>query len=285
MCRKTEESVSMIYSKGITAQKTQNFAMVEESIRTLDQLESKLGKHIKSVGQKADFLRSSTRESFMDLCSQLKDVLLGKSSVPYKGLFLEYQNMVLDVSHVLQSDDAKKAFNLTNQLFCEKLLTEVTLVRDLLSFEDEALDFLEIKSKVEDARIFGGFVADYYTLFSEKMKKCEYAVEDQWLDKITAICHEHFGGSRDYSKMKYFVILNVVPSASKEEIKAAYKVMAKKTHPDKVNGQGEEVNAKFRQVKEAWEALENDASAETDRPQAFERMVCNVGHRLREECK
>lgn len=56
-----------------------------------------------------------------------------------------------------------------------------------------------------------------------------------------------------------FKSLEIEPSASNEEIKKAYRNMAKKYHPDKVNDLGEDVkklaNEKFRSVNEAFENL------------------------------
>lgn len=74
--------------------------------------------------------------------------------------------------------------------------------------------------------------------------------------------------SQDYASIKAmfvretggdFKILEISPDASNDEIKAAYRKMAKKYHPDKVASLGEELrkNAeeKFRSVQEAYENL------------------------------
>ncbi|MDP4238608.1 MAG: TerB family tellurite resistance protein [Bacteroidota bacterium] len=56
-----------------------------------------------------------------------------------------------------------------------------------------------------------------------------------------------------------FKSLEIEPTASNEEIKKAYRTMAKKYHPDKVNDLGEDVKKsateKFRSVNEAYESL------------------------------
>jgi len=53
--------------------------------------------------------------------------------------------------------------------------------------------------------------------------------------------------------------LEIEPSATNEEIKKAYRRMAMKYHPDKVNDLGEEVKKsateKFRSINEAYESL------------------------------
>lgn len=58
-----------------------------------------------------------------------------------------------------------------------------------------------------------------------------------------------------------FKILEISPDASNEEIKKAYRKMAKKYHPDKVAHLGEDVKkqaeAKFRKVQEAYDNLKS----------------------------
>lgn len=66
-----------------------------------------------------------------------------------------------------------------------------------------------------------------------------------------------------FSKIKSsdwaYKVLQIEETATDEEVKKAYRLMAMKYHPDKVNGLGDEVKEKatekFRQVKEAYDAI------------------------------
>jgi DnaJ like chaperone protein len=59
-----------------------------------------------------------------------------------------------------------------------------------------------------------------------------------------------------------YKILEITPDASNDEIKKAYRKMAKKYHPDKVNHLGEDVKKqageKFRKVQDAYENLKKE---------------------------
>ena len=59
-----------------------------------------------------------------------------------------------------------------------------------------------------------------------------------------------------------YAVLEVSPSASNDEIRAAYRRMAMKNHPDKVATLGPDVQKaaaeKFRQVQEAYETIKRE---------------------------
>lgn len=57
--------------------------------------------------------------------------------------------------------------------------------------------------------------------------------------------------------MSYYDILGVNKTATKKEIKTAYKKLANKYHPDK-NPNDKSAEQKFKEVKEAYEVLSND---------------------------
>ena len=63
------------------------------------------------------------------------------------------------------------------------------------------------------------------------------------------------------SREDYYQLLGVERDATREDIKKAYRRLAKKYHPDKNSGSGE-AEARFKTIKEAYEVLHNPAKRE-----------------------
>ncbi len=61
------------------------------------------------------------------------------------------------------------------------------------------------------------------------------------------------------AKRDYYEVLGVTKSADGEEIKRAYRRLAMKFHPDKVDGDKGEAEVRFKECAEAYEVLSDDA--------------------------
>jgi molecular chaperone DnaJ len=60
------------------------------------------------------------------------------------------------------------------------------------------------------------------------------------------------------AKRDYYEVLGVSKTASKSEIKSAYRKLAKKFHPDVYDGDTKEAEDKFKEISEAYEVLADD---------------------------
>ena len=60
------------------------------------------------------------------------------------------------------------------------------------------------------------------------------------------------------SKRDYYEILGVEKTATADEIKKAYRKLAKKYHPDANSDNKEEAEKKFKEIAEAYEVLSDD---------------------------
>jgi DnaJ family protein C protein 3 len=63
---------------------------------------------------------------------------------------------------------------------------------------------------------------------------------------------------RQASRKDYYKILGVPRSATKYEIKKAYRQKAKEFHPDRFKGSAEESQKKMADINQAWEVLGDD---------------------------
>ncbi len=64
---------------------------------------------------------------------------------------------------------------------------------------------------------------------------------------------------RDEGRMDYYQVLGVARNAPQAEIKKAYRLLAKKHHPD-LNPGNPDAERKFKQIYEAYQTLEDEAS-------------------------
>ena len=69
-------------------------------------------------------------------------------------------------------------------------------------------------------------------------------------------------------KRDYYEVLGVEKTASDDEIKSAYRKLAKKYHPD-LNPNNKEAEVKFKEANEAYEVLSDRARQKLPRPYAW----------------
>lgn len=93
-------------------------------------------------------------------------------------------------------------------------------------------------------------------------REWEMAMQIARLLRISSKDLESLEAMYDMDTDRYYRILEVEKGATQQEIKTAYRKMAKKYHPDRLGDVGEDVlkaaREKFNQVQEAYEKLSNN---------------------------
>jgi DnaJ like chaperone protein len=166
------------------------------------------------------------------------------------------------------------------------LQSEIDVVRDFVrrNFGEGAVDeAMKILNRLNDRQVniyeVGPQIARYMN-YSQRLQLFHYlaqiAIADGHFDKSEKSVLEAIAGTIGLSAsdaasviaMFYkdtdsaYAVLEISPSATDEEVKAAYRRMAMKNHPDKVASLGSEVQKaaeqKFRQIQEAYETIKKE---------------------------
>mmetsp|Transcript_643 Transcript_643/g.1274 ORF Transcript_643/g.1274 Transcript_643/m.1274 type:complete len:2485 (-) Transcript_643:1939-9393(-) len=243
---------------------------IQECIEFLTLVEKILEKHVENVGARLQKLREKCVNSFLGLCRQVKNMLLAKEVFRFEEKFAEYRGFVLYLPCILVSKEGKREFTLVNQMLYESFAREIESF--LAMAGAEILDFPCLRSQVLRLRKVGDFFADRVTVLNEEI------TSDKWLSKIYDLCAKHFSNGRDFGKLKYCIVLGVVPSATNTDIRKAFKGKARQWHPDKCNDNG----SMFRKIKEAQDKmLSADHLKASDRSRPFDEVLKGIGGKLR----
>ncbi len=70
--------------------------------------------------------------------------------------------------------------------------------------------------------------------------------------------------------MDYYEVLGLLPTATQEEIKRAYRMIAARTHPDRV-GEEENSSRRFKEATSAYEVL-----SDPEKREAYDREQMNI---------
>lgn len=118
-----------------------------------------------------------------------------------------------------------------------------------LTMADNAFDANENSTISLIASVFGINTGDYASMYARHVGGRTYGQQDRRTGSYTS----------SSSHKDPYKILGLTSAATDEEVKKAYRRLAMKYHPDKVEGMGEEVKknaaAQFREINEAYEQI------------------------------
>ena len=148
----------------------------------------------------------------------------------------------------------------------EKAESSIKMLREIL---EKDYNIYEVSGQVRQYLRYSSRLQLLHYLFG--IADADGAINEQELDVIHAISSGMGIAESDFQSIKAmfvkkenpsqnaYAILGVDPSASDEEVKKAYREMAKKNHPDLVSNLGEEVHQaaekKFQEINEAYELI------------------------------
>ena len=279
--RQAKQKVADRFSQGKKALTDSNHLLLKECIEILDLIATHISKHVPDARKRSQELRQCAINSFLELCKKAQTVLQTPQKIKFQGdMFSDYRGYVLHVKCVMASNECKKALSLTNQLLHDALVGDIIDVRSLL----DSFTFNKVKAKLQQARKFGGFLADRCTILSEEIKLCQDVdFEDRWLNKIFDLCQMYFSQGRSFGSVKSLAILELPTNASEKDVKAAYRKLAKKYHPDKT--QTDETSPMFGRVAEAKDAILQAISSRQDAERPFSSLINGIFPSLRQETK
>jgi molecular chaperone DnaJ len=101
-------------------------------------------------------------------------------------------------------------------------------------------------------------------------------MSDEWIDELNPEVHHH-SSIISHRRMDLYILLGVTPTATVEDIKRAYRRLARKYHPD-INPGDRAAAAQFREIADAYETLSDPErrrqyDAVGARPEPAEREV------------
>lgn len=148
----------------------------------------------------------------------------------------------------------------------EKAEKSIKMLKDIL---DKDYNIYEVSGQVGRYMDYSSRLQLLHYLFG--IAAADGFVSEQEIDVVHAISSGMGIVESDYYSIKAmfvrqeslsqnaYTILGIDPSASDEEVKKAYREMAKKNHPDLVSNLGEEVHQaaekKFQEINEAYETI------------------------------
>ena len=281
LCGNLEKKIAQWACQGNEALRARDSSRLQECIDVLELIDVKVGTHVSLARRKSNEVKGRVCSFFVSWCKDCQHVLKSDEYLDFEGKFHVFREFALHVACLSTNVEAKSDFEMTNKSVFELMEREIKLVKESMHTHK----FQEIKIKVLNIRRFGGFIADWYALFSEDLKNRGCTKNDEWVVKLLQMARTHFRDGRDLSRLKSFALLSTVPSASKDEVKRAFQRKSRKFHPDKCRDQSRwrYWNDRYIRIKDAKENLiEHLPDRETnENRKPFDEDVRSIGENLR----
>jgi len=270
------------YDIGRQALQTREFAPLTKSFEFLNLVVSMTKKHVPSALDDLRMLEREAVKSFQLLCGQFRHAIQSRNYWDFESFFPEFRGFVLNVTCLTKDHDAFMSFHRTNQLVYEHFCEQISSVDKALN----GIEFRTMKQKVEDTRIFGGLVADWYSLLYEELKEYPQIYHDEWLNMLKNEIHKHFRNGRDLKRIKLYAVIGVVPSTSKGEINLAFRRKSLICHSNTDQRHAKEWDEKFKMLQNARDELNEHFSLNEEHlKKPFDDDIRDLGDRLRELTK
>ena len=259
-----EEKGAEFLSQSCVSLCERDWYTVRQNLDRLVLMDKELSKHLPSSARRRQELETNVVKTFWGLCEESIKCLRRLESFEEDNL-LVFEQIVPDLRQcllvfvfVLDNEEAQKKFALVNQIVYD------TIVKGLREMEAaiQQFDFRKASSLVMHNRTHGAFLVDHYSLIKEELMQRGKMESEEWLTKIAKLCTISFSCGRDFANIKSCAILGVLPSATEEEIRKAYKECALRVHPDKMDKDSEDSGEEFRRVKDAHDILIGSRSRE-----------------------
>jgi hypothetical protein len=144
-----------------------------------------------------------------------------------------------------------------------RFLVYLILILYLISPYDLLPDFFPVLGWFDDLLILGGLYWYHFIYRPAKMKaqsqEAYYQQGYRKKDRTHRENRERTRESQRFTQQDPYEVLGVPRGSSTDEIKGAYRKLASRYHPDKVNHLGEEfrdlAEKKFKEIQEAYQEL------------------------------
>ena len=268
------------HRQGMRALRNRDFVTTSSSLEFLALASTIMGNnHVSIASSRLESMEKEATVAFLSLCKRSQDALQSTNCREFEPLFDDLREFILHITCLVKNLKAMKSYHLTNQLVYERMCKDVSLLEKLL----DSFEFSATKKKVLDVRKFGGFVADRFSLLHEEIKGCSHIENDEWLKKLNEFISLHFQNGRDLQRIKFYAILGVLPSASKKDVKTAFKRISLTCHPDKCKDKSKlkEYNDKFLMIKNALDELEKNIPDMNRSSNPFDDEIRDIENKLR----